>query len=327
MPHHPTAVTTLAEAAIWAAVPGVWQPLFGGFASHGVSVEWHDLQPEVDLDWGRSFHAGSVEICLNFSGLAHFADGAAERELASGQAGIYTAQGKAPRAVRRAGSLHRFLTLEITPDFLRSQCAGQLDLLKAPLRRFVRDGGACPPFLEIAPLGTSLLALRADFVEPPVPQAARAAWYRAKVLEVLAQTVFRADEPGEFFCAKHQRQNRERVDRARYLLERDLENPPSLEMLAQDVECSTFHLSRIFTDETGMSIPRFLRTRRIEKAAELLRQGKMNVTEAAFAVGYASLSAFNRAFVEQMGCCPGLYPRVKIAGRTAAREQVALRSK
>jgi len=319
MSHSPPAAIALAEATIWASVPGVWLPLFGGFASHGVSVEWHDLQPAADLDWGRSFHVGSLEVCLNFSGFAHFADGAAERELPPGKVAVYTAHGGGPRAVRRAGSLHRFLTIEITPDFLRSQCAGQLDLLKAPLRRFVRDGLGCPPFLEIAPLGTALLALRADFVEPPVPQSARAAWYRAKVLEVLAQTVFRADEPGEFFCAKHQRQNRERVERARYLLERDLENPPSLEMLAQDVECSPFHLSRIFTEETAMSIPRFLRTRRIEKAAELLRHGKMNVTEAAFAVGYASLSAFNRAFVEQMGCCPGLYPRVKIAGRAAAK--------
>jgi AraC-like DNA-binding protein len=113
------------------------------------------------------------------------------------------------------------------------------------------------------------------------------------------------------------------VTLARYLLERDPENPPSLEMLAQDVECSPFHLSRIFTEAHGMSIPRFVRTRRIEKAAELLRSGKMNLTEAAFAVGYASLSAFNRAFVEQMGCCPGLYPRVRIAGRITGQKRPA----
>lgn len=64
-----------------------------------------------------------------------------------------------------------------------------------------------------------------------------------------------------------------------------------------------------------MSIPRYLRTKRIDRAAELLRSGKANVTEAAMAVGYSSLSAFNKAFVEQMGCCPGLYPVVKIPGR------------
>ena len=64
-----------------------------------------------------------------------------------------------------------------------------------------------------------------------------------------------------------------------------------------------------------MSIPRYLRTKRIDRAAELLKTGKANVTEAAMAVGYSSLSAFNKAFVEQMGCCPGLYPAGKISGR------------
>jgi AraC-like DNA-binding protein len=86
-------------------------------------------------------------------------------------------------------------------------------------------------------------------------------------------------------------------------------------MLAQEVGCSPFHLSRIFAEEAGMSIPRYLRTKRIDRAAELLKTGQANVTEAAMAVGYSSLSAFNKAFVEQMGCCPGLYPNVKISGR------------
>lgn len=304
---------------MWAGVSGTWQPLYGSFAELGVSVEWHDFHTARDLDWSRSFHPGSVEVCLNFAGQAWLADGAAERELPPGHVAIYTTRANAPKAVRRAGSLHRFLTIEVTPQYLSAQCAGQLNLLKSPLRRFVREGAECAPFLEIAPLSTALLGVRAAFVEPVVPQAAMAAWYQAKVLEVLAQTVFRADEPGELFCARHHRRNRERVERARYLLERDLENPPSLEMLAEDVECSTFHLSRVFAEETGMSMPKFLRTRRIERAAELLRSGKMNVTEVAFAVGYASLSAFNRAFVEQMGCCPGLYPRVKIAGRAVQK--------
>ncbi len=101
----------------------------------------------------------------------------------------------------------------------------------------------------------------------------------------------------------------------RYLIERDLENPPSLDMLAQEVGCSSFYLSRVFAQETGAGIPKFLRLKRMEKAADLLRTGRANVTEAAVAVGYASLSAFNKAFVELFGCCPGLYPHAKIPGR------------
>jgi AraC-like DNA-binding protein len=300
---------------IWADITGTWLPLYGSFAERGISVEWHDFQIENDLDWSRSFHPGSVEICLNFSGQAELSEGAAVRQLQPGQIAIYTTRALAPKALRRSGSFHRFLTIELSPGFLHSQCAGQIELLKGPLRKFVSGGGECPPFLEIGPLSTALLGIRTEFVAPEISQSARATWYQAKVLEVLAKTVFQADDPAELFCERHLRRNSERAERARYLLERDLENPPSLEMLAADVECSTFHLSRIFAEQFGMGIPKFLRTRRIERAAELLRTKSMNVTDAAFAVGYSSLSAFNRAFVEQMGCCPGLYPRVKITGR------------
>jgi AraC-like DNA-binding protein len=38
----------------------------------------------------------------------------------------------------------------------------------------------------------------------------------------------------------------------------------------------------------------------------LLRTGKCNVTEAAFTIGYYSLSHFSTAFHEAFGCCPGL---------------------
>ena len=45
-----------------------------------------------------------------------------------------------------------------------------------------------------------------------------------------------------------------------------------------------------------------------QRAAELLRTGKFNVTETAPEVGYSSLSHFSQAFHETFGCCPGLYP-------------------
>ena len=55
-------------------------------------------------------------------------------------------------------------------------------------------------------------------------------------------------------------------------------------------------------------LSQWLRRARLEKAAELLASAKCNVTEAAFEVGYSSLSHFSQAFHEMYGCCPGLYP-------------------
>jgi AraC-like DNA-binding protein len=289
--------------------------LDGSFFGGGVSIEWHDFRVDADMDWARSFHPGCLEICLNFSGSGSLQDGALEQRIEAGQVAIYTTHPGRPKAQRAAGSWHRFLTLEMGREFLRTHFGASRERLKEPVCRFMDSTGEPPAWLEIAPLPPSLLGTRMELLQPPVPEAARPMWYRAKVLEILAQTLFVADRPGELFCHRHQRQNRERVDRVCYLIERDLENPPSLEMLAQEVGCSPFHLSRVFAEQAGMSIPRYLRTKRIERAAALLQAGKANVTEAAMSVGYSSLSAFNKAFVEQMGCCPGLYPAVKIQGR------------
>ena len=289
--------------------------MHGSFASQGLSIEWHDFRLAHDLDWGRSFHPGSLEICLNFSGAGVLEVRGVESIIGPNQVAIYTLSTERLRARRRADSLHRFLTLEFTPGFLRTHFAGELAKLKPAIRRFVETGARAAPFLEIKPLSASLLASRVQFIDPPVPEPARNTWYLGRVLEILAQTLFPDEDPAELFCQKYQRTNRERVDRIRYLLERDLENPPSLKMLADEAGCSPFYLSRIFTQESGVSIPKFLRMKRMEKSAELLKNGRANVTEAAIAVGYASLSAFNKAFVEHFGCCPGLYPHGKIAGR------------
>jgi AraC family transcriptional regulator len=305
------------EAAAWREINGTWHPLHGRFLEEGLSVEWHDFRLDTDMDWARSFHPGCLEICLNFSGSGWLQDGSAKRRIEGDQIALYTTQMGRPQARREAGSWHRFLTLECGSEFLGRHFAECLPRVKEPVRRFVEGKGEPPPWLEIAPLTTVLLGLRSDMLEPRVPAGARSTWYRAKALEILAHTVFEPDD-AELFCHRQKRLNHERAERVCYLLERDLGNPPTLEMLAQEVGCSSFHLSRIFAEETGGSIPKYLRTKRIERAAYLLRSGKVNVTEAALRVGYSSLGAFNKAFVEQMGCCPGLYPMVKIPGRNAA---------
>lgn len=304
------------EAAAWKDIRGLWRPLHGNFAEAGFSVEWHDFTLAADLPWSRSFHPGSLEICLNFSGIGRFETADGPRAFGANEVALYITPSGQLQAAREAGSIHRFLTIELSCGFLQTHLGAFAESLKAPVRKFMgADKPGAEPFVETFTLPPSLLSSRTQLIEPPVPEPAREVWYLGRVLEILAELLFAHEENGEFFCRRQQRVNQERVDRARFLLERDLENPPSLEMLAKETNCSPFYLSRIFTERAGVSIPKFLRIKRIERAAEMIRSGKANVTEAAMAVGYASLSSFNKAFVERMGCCPGLYPNAAIAGR------------
>jgi AraC-like DNA-binding protein len=116
------------------------------------------------------------------------------------------------------------------------------------------------------------------------------------------------------FCTRQKRVARERVDKVKAILARDLENPPTLEQLGREVGCSSFYLSRLFSQEAGMTVPQYLRKIRMEKAGELLLTGKFNVSEVAIEVGYYSLSHFSRAFCQAMGTCPTLYAAMKLKG-------------
>jgi AraC family transcriptional regulator len=302
-----SAGAAFSEAPAWRAVGAGWRPLFGSFQALGFSFEWHEFTPEEELDWSRSFHPGSLELCLNLEGQGTVADAQQSVQLRP-RMSIFYFQGDPPlQASRRAGEPHRFVTVEFAPGFLEEHLGGEARHLHPFVQSLVngragRSGVAAPE-----QLGTGALQLIESLRRCPVFKPAQEMWFRCKALELAAQSFFRPPE-GELFCTRQQRVACERAGRVREIICGRLGDPPSLEELGRLVGCSPFYLSRQFSQATGLTIQQFLRQARLERAAELLRTGKCNVTEAALEVGYNSLSHFTVAFREVFGCCPGLYP-------------------
>jgi AraC-like DNA-binding protein len=217
-------------------------------------------------------------------------------------------QGNPPLAAsRHAGEEHRFITIEFSPAFL----AEHFNRHAADVHPLVRDvlDGKTNGSVVITPerLAITLQQLVESLRHCPVFNPAQEMWFRSKALEVAAHLFFRP-AGGEMLCTRTQRLARERVEKAKLILKERMELPPSLEELAKLVNCSSFYLSRQFTQSGGLTMQQYLRQVRMERAAELLRSGQCNVTEAALEVGYNSLSHFSSAFHETFGCCPGLYP-------------------
>jgi signal transduction histidine kinase/DNA-binding response OmpR family regulator len=77
-----------------------------------------------------------------------------------------------------------------------------------------------------------------------------------------------------------------------------------IDILCQAMNTSRSNLHRKLKALTGQSTTEFIRSIRIYRAAELLKQPGITVSEVAYQVGFESASYFSRAFREQMGTSP-----------------------
>jgi AraC-like DNA-binding protein len=103
-----------------------------------------------------------------------------------------------------------------------------------------------------------------------------------------------------------------RIRRAVEHLESSLDAPLSVDALARTARMSRFHFSRVFKSELGLSPHQFLMRARVFRAAELLRRGEVDVTEAAFSVGFVDLGRFSRTFRRFVGCAPSELKRRRL---------------
>ena len=78
----------------------------------------------------------------------------------------------------------------------------------------------------------------------------------------------------------------------------------SVEQLASHLCMSRMTFYRKIQAATGQKPTEFIRTIRLRRAAELLREGRMNVTEVSYATGFSSVSYFSRCFRTMFGVSP-----------------------
>lgn len=67
---------------------------------------------------------------------------------------------------------------------------------------------------------------------------------------------------------------------------------------------SKFYFSRLFKQFTNVSFYKYVNQKRIEKAAEMLTEPNISITNVALSCGFESLSSFIRMFKIVKGCTP-----------------------
>ena len=98
------------------------------------------------------------------------------------------------------------------------------------------------------------------------------------------------------------------MTRVLQVVEKHISDPKlNVEFIAQEAGLSRVHLYRKLKDLTNQSPSDFVRNIRLQKAAELLKEGHFNVAEISTRMGFSSHSVFSRAFKDFFGVSPKEY--------------------
>ena len=95
--------------------------------------------------------------------------------------------------------------------------------------------------------------------------------------------------------------------RAKDLADARYREPLDVSALARAAHLSEAHFSREFRRAFGESPHQYLLTRRLERAASLLRSTDRTVAEICFAVGLRSVGSFTSSFGRTFGVSPTAY--------------------
>ncbi|OMG75122.1 AraC family transcriptional regulator [Burkholderia ubonensis] len=94
------------------------------------------------------------------------------------------------------------------------------------------------------------------------------------------------------------------VGKALWFIENELGDELTLDRISASCGMTRFGFSRNFSVSTGWPVMRYVRSRRLTRAARTLAQGAPDILRVALDAGYGSHEAFTRAFRDLFGVTP-----------------------
>ncbi|PAD71375.1 helix-turn-helix transcriptional regulator [Paenibacillus campinasensis] len=94
------------------------------------------------------------------------------------------------------------------------------------------------------------------------------------------------------------------VEQALVLIEDNLQQPLSLDSVADAFHMSKFYFHRLFSAMMGCSLSQYILKRRLNASLPLIHNKTMSLTNIAYELGFGTQASFTRAFKRQYGVPP-----------------------
>lgn len=95
-------------------------------------------------------------------------------------------------------------------------------------------------------------------------------------------------------------------------IEQNIEKEINLDNISKSIGYSKFHLNRVFAEQTGITIHKYLQNRRLTIAAEKLVKTDKSITQIAYEAGYDTQQSFSFAFKQVYLYPPKTYRNIGI---------------
>ena len=204
----------------------------------------------------------------------------------------------------------KLVTIRFDPEILNPCFCGLTDFFPFTGNVFTEQEDGC--IVANSPMTAEMKMAVTQILKCSYKDAFKKVYFETKAMELI--TLYFAEmesrstkflSSGSFFYSSEI----EKIHEAREILLEDIENPPGLGELARKVGMNKDKLNQGFYKVFGTSAFSFFRNNKMEKARKILETGEMNVTEAAYCVGYSQPGSFSRAFKQYYGMNPKDYLR------------------
>ncbi|MDZ8262368.1 AraC family transcriptional regulator [Nostoc sp. ChiQUE01b] len=199
--------------------------------------------------------------------------------------------------------------IRLEPQLLRLLSKGQEVYLPSLLKPFLETDTPPSFYQSLGKMTPEMQVALQQLLQCPFQGIMRRTYLEAKTLELITlqfAQLFHNGTPS-YQMINLKSSDVERIYLARDIITQNITNPPSLIELARQVELNDRKLKQGFRQLFGTTVFGYLHDYRLEKACQLLMEGKMNVAQVSYAVGFANRGYFAAAFRKKFGINPSDY--------------------
>ncbi len=265
------------------------------YESNVLTIRHVECRP-ADQNCGEVEHTDADVVVLPLRGafVKHIVSG--KKLLAEPSQAVFFAAGRPYRVSHEVASSDDSLALEFSPDILREVLANTT----ATDNLHSIEANSLLSAHTIATRTLLYWRLKHQLAEPIEIEETS--------LGLISSAFMRARRNEKSFKPKASRRS-QKVETARIALIQNPEQKWALSDLSKKVNCSPYHLTRIFREELGIPLHQYQLRMRIAKSLNALLDTKDEVTSIALDSGFSSHSHFTSAFRQTVGISPTEFRR------------------